>query len=166
MTRRNDKQTALSVRKEEPHGSGDLLTATQFRSILTSEIKDCDATLAALWVFNAIESIESGVFVCGCSSGDFGVDLNRWLGYLCAALLRVKKDFGVETAQEILRLPLNTVLLYPWEILGAAEYYREQGSMDGVSGTAECGGLDDNIYEYRPLSGLIDLKKYGKVGAA
>lgn len=155
-----------SVVADDYESGDDMLTATMFRRVLTGELPGCDNALVALWVLFSMECIEEGIYVHGSSSGDFGVDLNRWLSYLCAALLRVKKDFGVETAQEILRLPLNTVLLYPWEILGAAEYYRDQGSMAGISGAAECGGLDDNAREYQPLSELVDLKRYEKAGAA
>lgn len=160
------KRNQASVIADDHESDDDMLTATMFRRVLTGELPGCDNALVALWVLFSMECIEDGIYIRGSSSGDFGVDLNRWLSYLCAALLRVKKDFGVETAQEILRLPLNTVLLYPWEILGAAEYYRDQGSMAGISGAAECGGLDDNAREYQPLSELVDLKRYEKAGAA
>ena len=153
------KRNQASVIADDHESDDDMLTATMFRRVLTGELPGCDNALVALWVLFSMECIEEGIYVHGSSSGDFGVDL-------CAALLRVKRDFGMETAQEILRLPLKAVLLYPWEILGAAEFYRDQGSMVGISGAAECGGLVDNAREYRPLSELVDLKRYEKAGAA
>ena len=164
MTEMDKRQAAITT--EECDNGDNMLTATMFRRVLTGELPGCDTALAALWVLFSMECIEDGIYIHGSSSGDFGVDLNRWLGCLCAALLRVKRDFGVESAQEILRLPLDAVMLYPWEILGAAEFYRDQGDMVGISGAAECGRLDDNAREYRPLSELVDLKRYEKAGAA
>lgn len=164
MTEKKKQQAAITT--EECDSGYDTLTATMFRRVLTGELPGCDNVLVALWMLFSMECIEDCIYIHGCSSGDFGVDLNRWLGYLCAALLRVKRDFGLETAREILHLPLDSVLLYPWEILGAAEYYRDQGSMEGISGAADCGGLDDNAREYRPLAELVNLKQYEKAGAA